>query len=438
MDFSPESVYSLLTELGFPVTMEDLKNPTESFMIKFLTEFCQRFHIDAHTLTQLTFEQVEVLKVTGEQNASHVTALLNLSEVISIIGEKIFVKDFSVTDITAPGAKRTRKIIKFLANFALYAEGASIKMQEETDKIFTQAQEIENTKKKSDELKEKMNKKAADMATMMAQIEANNEKSEEIKTRMKRRQEKIEMTRKHNEDLLKTSSKWREIYANKCSEVSKLESISQQLKAKIVDDPSKGRLQLQELQKEQVDKEEKKAATEEAIQQKKPVIQHFEKLLNFIQQSHSKLPDTFKWQKRVMEESKRFEVLDRQLQELKEAVSNEEKLSHEDDEALLQEEVKKYETEHENNLVKLRGVQTKLTSEKKVLEEKIDELRTKQLDFLSELDKTRGKIAESNCKTKEFLKQCKELYNEEIRNLVNERKEYLEQLSSKANAVPEI
>ncbi|XP_044585344.1 kinetochore protein Nuf2-like [Cotesia glomerata] len=268
MDFSPESVYSLLTELGFPVTMEDLKNPTEPFMIKFLTDFCQRFHIDAQTLTQLAFEQVELLKVTGDQNASHVIALLNLSEVISIIGEKIFVKDFSVTDITAPGAKRTRKIIKFLANFALYAEGASIKMQEETDKIFAKAQEIENTKKKSDEMKEQMNKKAADMAAMMAQIEANNKKSEEIKARMKRRQEKIELTRKHNEDLLKTCSKLREAYSNKCNEVSKLESISLQLKAKIVDDPSKERLRLQELMKEQVEKEENKAATEEAIQQK--------------------------------------------------------------------------------------------------------------------------------------------------------------------------
>lgn len=53
MDFSPESVHSLLTELEFPVSMEDLKNPTESFMIKFITELFQRFHIDVGTLTQV-------------------------------------------------------------------------------------------------------------------------------------------------------------------------------------------------------------------------------------------------------------------------------------------------------------------------------------------------------------------------------------------------
>ncbi|XP_008559535.1 kinetochore protein Nuf2 [Microplitis demolitor] len=430
MDFSPESVHSLLTELEFPVSMEDLKNPTESFMIKFITELFQRFHIDVGTLTQLAFDQVDVLKVTGEQNASHIVCLLNLAEVIGIIGEKIFVKDFSVTDITSPGSKRTRKILKFLANFTLYAQNASAKLQEETDKIFAEAEQIENTKKRTEDIKERMNSRAAEMAIMIAQTEAMDKKAEEIRGRLKKRQENIDKVCKQNAKLQIKTSKLEEIAKNKYIDVKKLESTVEQLKTKIVADPNQDQLRLQELEKEREDKEEKRIASEEAIQQKKPMIQHFEKLLLFIAQLHSKLPDTFKFQKRLMEESKRFEVLDRQLQELKEAISVEEKLFHENDEALLQEEIKKYEAEHESNLVKLRNTQTKLINEKKILEEKIADMKTQQLEFLSELDKVKIKIAESENKTKEFLKQSQDLCNEDIRDFVKERLDYVAQLEA--------
>lgn len=122
--------------------------------------------------------------------------------------------------------------------------------------------------------------------------------------------------------------------------------------------------------------------------------------------------------------------MDRQLQELKEAISVEEKLFHENDEALLQEEIKKYEAEHESNLVKLRNTQTKLINEKKILEEKIADMKTQQLEFLSELDKVKIKIAESENKTKEFLKQSQDLCNEDIRDFVKERLDYVAQLEA--------
>ncbi|XP_057321123.1 kinetochore protein Nuf2-like [Microplitis mediator] len=430
MDFSPESVHSLLTELEFPVSMEDLKNPTESFMIKFITEFFQRFHIDVATLTQPAFDQVDVLKVTGEQNASHIVCLLNLSEVIGIIGDKIFVKDFTVTDITSPGSKRTRKILKFLANFTLYAQNASARLQEETDKVFAEAERIENIKKKTEEIKERMNKRAAEMASMIAQTEAMDKRVNEIRSRMKKRQGNIDKVCQHNAKLQSKTSKLEEIVKNKYIDVKKLESTVEQLKTKIVADPNQDQLRLQELEKEREDKEEKRIASEEAIQQKKPMIQHFEKLLLFIAQLHSKLPDTFKFQKRLMEESKRFEVLDRQLQELKEAISVEEKLFHENDEALLQEEIKKYEAEHESNLVKLRNTQTKLINKKKSLEEKIADMKTQQLEFLSELDKVKIKIAESENKVTEFLKQSQLLCNEDIKDFVKERLDYVAQLEA--------
>lgn len=249
---------------------------------------------------QLAFDQVDVLKVTGEQNASHIVCLLNLAEVIGIIGEKIFVKDFSVTDITSPGSKRTRKILKFLANFTLYAQNASAKLQEETDKIFAEAEQIENTKKRTEDIKERMNSRAAEMAIMIAQTEAMDKKAEEIRGRLKKRQENIDKVCKQNAKLQIKTSKLEEIAKNKYIDVKKLESTVEQLKTKIVADPNQDQLRLQELEKEREDKEEKRIASEEAIQQKKPMIQHFEKLLLFIAQLHSKLPDTFKFQKRLM------------------------------------------------------------------------------------------------------------------------------------------
>lgn len=53
MDSTVESVYSILSELNLPATLENLRNPTETFMIHIISEFLQRFQIDVAAIKRV-------------------------------------------------------------------------------------------------------------------------------------------------------------------------------------------------------------------------------------------------------------------------------------------------------------------------------------------------------------------------------------------------
>ena len=68
---------------------------------------------------QPTFDQLTVLSLNEDYD--EIIVLINLSEVMGHIGRKLFFTDFSLTDLTLPVPKKTRKIAKLMSNFMLYA-----------------------------------------------------------------------------------------------------------------------------------------------------------------------------------------------------------------------------------------------------------------------------------------------------------------------------
>lgn len=50
MDLDIEKIHSILTEANLPSSINDLKNPTEEFIVNLIDTFLRRFHIDVNAI----------------------------------------------------------------------------------------------------------------------------------------------------------------------------------------------------------------------------------------------------------------------------------------------------------------------------------------------------------------------------------------------------
>lgn len=50
MDLDIEKIHSILTEANLPSSINDLKNPTEEFIVNLIGTFLRRFHIDVNAI----------------------------------------------------------------------------------------------------------------------------------------------------------------------------------------------------------------------------------------------------------------------------------------------------------------------------------------------------------------------------------------------------
>ncbi|KAK0090231.1 hypothetical protein PV326_004198, partial [Microctonus aethiopoides] len=411
-----ESVYSILSELNLPATLENLRNPTEAFMIHIISEFLQRFQIDVAAIKRTTLEQNSALRVTNPENAI-IVSLINLREVMCIIGNEIFLKDFSINDFTSPGTKRTRTHLKFIANFALYARNARTNMQQRINEVLTRGQYIDDVRKKKQSIIEVINKNASEVAN-------NKVNNENLKSNIEVIQKNIEIRKCEANKLdgnYKISDEKRlntiERYQAKCAELKKLKEISEHLKNKVVKEPESFKLRLQELEEECNSKKEKRTSVQEAIQSKKPMIQNLENALAFVRKQRTKLPEVIDLQIKLIECNQMNESLKRQIEEATHLIDLEANRDREDEEKVTVKEVKKCEMQCEEKLNKLRSIHNELLAEKKALERKLMNYEAQEVELCIERDNIRGKIVELEAKINQFLRQCQELCNNKIKDM---------------------
>lgn len=55
MDFPVNKIHPILLDAGLPSTIEDIKNPTEEYMMTLLTSFLSRFGINMNLIYQVRF-----------------------------------------------------------------------------------------------------------------------------------------------------------------------------------------------------------------------------------------------------------------------------------------------------------------------------------------------------------------------------------------------
>lgn len=53
MDSDIEQIHILLNEANLPSSIEDLKNPTEEFVVNLIITFLKRFYIDADAINKV-------------------------------------------------------------------------------------------------------------------------------------------------------------------------------------------------------------------------------------------------------------------------------------------------------------------------------------------------------------------------------------------------
>jgi len=55
MDISVNTIHRILLDAALPSTQEDLKNPTEDYIVNLLMTFLSRFSIDVNMIDQVKF-----------------------------------------------------------------------------------------------------------------------------------------------------------------------------------------------------------------------------------------------------------------------------------------------------------------------------------------------------------------------------------------------
>ena len=63
MDLDIEKIHSILTEASLPSTINDLKNPTEEYIVNLINTFLRRFHIDVSAIDKVTIAKYIIFNV---------------------------------------------------------------------------------------------------------------------------------------------------------------------------------------------------------------------------------------------------------------------------------------------------------------------------------------------------------------------------------------
>lgn len=225
---------------------------------------------------------------------------MNLTQALTAFSREIFIKDFTLTDVTCPRPKITRKNIKLLANFTLYSRNTMLKMKEQIDEIFDRGNALNELKKKNQEIIESTNNKAAVIAEKKANYERIKREIEETLLRMESKKGKLNKLDGQCKIMKQNKQKAVERNQHKRADVKKLEVVTEQLSAKVVVDPESFKNRLKELEEECMLKKNKRATTDSTIQSMKPTISNLEHALGIVERQHSKLPEVIGLHKKLL------------------------------------------------------------------------------------------------------------------------------------------
>lgn len=63
MDLDIEKIHSILTEANLPSTINNLKNPTEEYIVNLINTFLRRFYIDVSAIDKVTIAKYIIFNV---------------------------------------------------------------------------------------------------------------------------------------------------------------------------------------------------------------------------------------------------------------------------------------------------------------------------------------------------------------------------------------
>ncbi|XP_076248302.1 uncharacterized protein LOC143188117 [Calliopsis andreniformis] len=413
MDSDIEQIHNVLLEANLPSSIDDLKNPTEEFVVNLITTFLRRFYIDVSAIDKPTMEQQNVMLHCEETD---IIGLINLHIAMVQICDRIYIKDLCITDIISPGLKRIRKQAKFLANFILYATNKESDIQDKINEIQNKAKMLQDMLEKKNELLKSRNDRALHTAKQLSLKDKYIAEIKNVQSKLeKNKKQEIELTTK-----LTTAERKKQDALELCrsykAQARTLSKTISELQSKIVKSPERYKNRLNELEKQQDSKVEERTKMEVEVQDKKHSIEQKESILNFIKKQLEKFGEVRDINEKLKKINEQEDTISKQVKILRGDVKEFEiKLKTQKNEK-QEKEIDALQAQCEERLSPLRSLSSQLLSEKKLCKEKLEEMLLQYNTDSSKLRKTQSAIKKLEEETAVIIKNYQELYDKEILN----------------------
>ncbi|KAG7187754.1 hypothetical protein KM043_016799 [Ampulex compressa] len=412
MDSDIIKIHSVLQDANLPSSINDLKNPTEEYVIRLITAFLREFHIDVDAINKPTLEQQDIMTYSGNLD---IIGILNLYTAMAQICDRIYINDLCISDITSPGPKRIRKQAKFLANFVLYTNNKISDIQSQIDKIKSKGKELDDISNKREEILEEINKKALLNAKQQSLKEKYLTEIEKVRWRIKENnQGKLELDAKIL-DAQKRMQKSMEVCWSSKTEATELNKAVATLKTEDVQFPEKYETQLRELEEQYKLKQVEREIMRVDFHNKKCLIQEREGNLSFAQAQINKISEANNIYELLKKECMEIDHLKKQIDVLKanvdtleaERLSMQEELSEDSD-------INEYRVRCKERLAPLRSMMADLTRKKRAAEVKVQEMQTRYGEIYLQTMGVENASAKIEEETSVFVKNCQDLYDNEM------------------------
>ncbi|KAL6442410.1 hypothetical protein ACFW04_002564 [Cataglyphis niger] len=365
---SINKIHDILLDAALPSTIEDLKNPTEDYIVNLLTTFLSRFSIDVNLINQPIPDQHIVMTYYED---SDIINLINLYIVLTQIFDQIFLHDFCFTDITNPGQKRLKKHAKLLSNFVLYTMHKKPEFNDKNDQIEATLRLSEELKERNAQVIELINNKAKHKTSQSSMIKKLDSDIQHILSQTEKINKKVLDLEALKNEAEKENQIAREQYGSVKTAMGKLSKEIAELQSEVVYSPEEHQSSLNELKKQKKLKLEERDMIQEAIQEKKQSIKQIGEKLSFVPKMNEIFSTLTDVEKELINKKTKLNNIPKQIESLNNILKERQnKLAMHKDQMAT--EKSKLQLQHEEDIAPLLNLYNQLLSEKKEQKAKFD------------------------------------------------------------------
>ncbi|XP_029672612.1 intracellular protein transport protein USO1-like [Formica exsecta] len=412
MDMSINKIHHILLDAALPSTIEDLKNPTEDYIVNLLTTFLSRFSIDVNIINQPIPEQHIVMMYYED---SDIINLINLYTVLTQIFDKIFLQDFCFTDITNPGQKRLKKHAKLFSNFVLYTMHKKPEFNDKNDQIEATLRLLEELKERNAQVVELINNKSKHKANQSSMIKKLEDDIQHILSQTEKMNKKVLQLEAMKNEVEKENQIAKEQCGSVKTAMGKLSKEIAELQSEVVYSPEEYQSRLDEFKEQKKLKLEERDIIQEAIQEKKQSIKQIGEKLNFVPKMNDIFSTLIDVEKKLINKKTKLNNIPKQIDSLNNVLKERQsKLTMHKDQ--MDTEMSKLQLHHEEDITPLLSMCNQLLSEKKEQIAKFDRNQACFNEKCLEKDKLQADIKKKEEKISVLIHNWKKIYDNEITN----------------------
>ncbi|XP_043502108.1 kinetochore protein Nuf2-like [Polistes fuscatus] len=415
MDSDLEELQNLLRDINFPSNIRDLKNPTEEFVMDLIITFLRWFKIDVDEINRPTFEQ-QLAMSSMEDN--DIVSIINLYVSIKQICDRIFIKSFSISDITSGGSKRICKVARYLANFIVYVTNKELDIEGLINEIHGKAKQLEELQEKKKNVQTLINEKNLNISKQLSLKEKYKMEIEKMRSVIEDNETKrLEL----QEEILSVEEKRKKVleeYNAHKVEAQRLDKTIAELKLEVVTSPEEYTTRLNDLEEQRKEKIEEKKMMEKTFLTKTELNKKYENLLSFVQKQYDKISEIKDIYEHLQKKTIQGESLRKQVDTMQIHITQliEKHKDQEDNQGSTIDEIHAQTKERLNTV---RELHAQLLSKKEVALSELENKKRLYNDVEMEIKTIDDLIKKIEEETSTFIKNCQELYNHEIRNEIN-------------------